>query len=257
MDNQRPRQRDALRHAAGEMMREGVGECFQAHQAHELVHLVAFLAVPPAGDEPGPNVAPDRQPGKKVWVLKDQAAFGAGAGNPFNADPEFARVGRVEAGDEAEESGLAAAAGANDRDQFSRRHREGHSVQSRCADSVVAGGRKILADALDTERGAFGGGIAGGGGYHLMTPFCQTSTRSRSLNRTVMIVEKKAAMMTRAAYTFPYSAQPCAQLTYHPRPDLTPTVSATTSVKNAAPRPMNKPMKILGMAAGMATRKIR
>src|SRR5256886_9224577 len=72
-----------------------------------------------------------------------------------------------------------------------------------------------------------------------------------------MTVEKKAAIMTRAAKTLPYSAQPCAQLTYQPRPDLTPTVSATTSVRNDAPRPMNNPMKMFGIAAGMATRKIR
>src|SRR4051812_19355802 len=90
-----------------------------------------------------------------------------------------------------------------------------------------------------------------------MTPFCQTSTRSRSLKRAVMIVEKNAAMITSAAKTLLYSAQPCAQLTYQPRPDFTPTVSATISVRNDAPRPMNNPMKMLGIAAGIATRKIR
>src|SRR6267143_4366270 len=72
-----------------------------------------------------------------------------------------------------------------------------------------------------------------------------------------MMVEKKAAMMTSAAKTFPYSAQPCAQLTYQPRPDFTPTVSATMSVRKEVPSPMNKPIKILGIAAGMATRKMR
>ena len=35
--------------------------------------------------------------------------------------------------------------------------------------------------------------------YHLMTPFCQANTRSRALNSKVMMVEKKAAMITRAA----------------------------------------------------------
>src|ERR1051326_1553449 len=64
-------------------------------------------------------------------------------------------------------------------------------------------------------------------------------------------------MITRAAYTFPYSAQPCAQLTYQPKPDFTPTVSATIKVRKDVPSPMNSPMKMLGMAAGRATRKIR
>src|SRR5213075_688952 len=94
-------------------------------------------------------------------------------------------------------------------------------------------------------------------GYHLITPFCQTKTRSRILKSRVMIVEKNAAMMIRAAKTFPYSAQPWAQLTYHPSPDFTPTDSATTSVRNDAPSPMNNPMKTFGSAAGIATRKIR
>src|SRR6185369_9757432 len=52
-------------------------------------------------------------------------------------------------------------------------------------------------------------------------------------------------------------AQPCAQLTYQPRPDFTPTVSATINVRKEVPRPMKRPMKMLGIAAGMATRKMR
>ena len=49
------------------------------------------------------------------------------------------------------------------------------------------------------QRGAFRCNPMDGAGYHLMTPFCQTSTRSRTLKRAVMMVEKKAAMMTSAA----------------------------------------------------------
>src|SRR6476620_7799066 len=90
-----------------------------------------------------------------------------------------------------------------------------------------------------------------------MTPFCQTSMRSRILNRSVIKVEKKPAIIISAAKTLAYSAQPCAQLTYQPSPDFTPTDSATTSVRNDAPSPMNNPMKIFGTAAGIATRKIR
>src|SRR4029077_18857049 len=112
---------------------------------------------------------------------------------------------------------------------------------------------ETLAHFDDVQRGRF----QNRGRYHLMTPFCQTSTWSRTLKSTVMIVEKNAAMMMRAAKTFPYSAQPWAQLTYQPRPDFTPTVSATTKVRNDAPNPMNNPMKMLGSAAGIATRKIR
>ena len=49
-----------------------------------------------------------------------------------------------------------------------------------------------------TDTVARGDGI-GGRGYHLIVPFCQTSTRSRTRKSTVMIVEKNAAMMIKAA----------------------------------------------------------
>ena len=42
--------------------------------------------------------------------------------------------------------------------------------------------------------------------HHLITPFCHFSTRSRTLNSSVMRVEKNTAMMSRAAYTLAYSA---------------------------------------------------
>src|SRR5438093_5606212 len=95
-------------------------------------------------------------------------------------------------------------------------------------------GRKTFGYLAQMKQRSFGRSEV----YHLITPFCQTRTRSRILNSTVMMVEKKAAIMISAAKTLPYSAHPCAQLTYQPRPDLTPTVSATTRVKNEAPNPM-------------------
>src|SRR5437868_14262098 len=88
--------------------------------------------------------------------------------------------------------------------------------------------RETLADFVKAERR----GVTFGDGYHLITPFCQTGTRSRTLNNMVMIVEKKAAIMTRAAKTLPYSAKPCDQLAYQAGPDLAPTVSATTRARN-------------------------
>src|SRR4051812_25456234 len=44
---------------------------------------------------------------------------------------------------------------------------------------------------------------------------------------------------------------------YQPRPACTPTASATISVRNDAPSPMNSPTKMLGIAAGIATRSTR
>ena len=51
--HQRPGQGDALGHAAGELVRVGVGERLEADEAEELVHLVALLAEHAAGDQAG------------------------------------------------------------------------------------------------------------------------------------------------------------------------------------------------------------
>ena len=47
MIDQRPRERDALRHAAGKMMRISVGEIFQPHQPHEFIHFMPLLREAP------------------------------------------------------------------------------------------------------------------------------------------------------------------------------------------------------------------
>ena len=52
MIDQCSRQRDALRHAAGKMMREGVSECFQADQAHEFIDFGALFASTPRATSP-------------------------------------------------------------------------------------------------------------------------------------------------------------------------------------------------------------
>src|SRR3982751_3947845 len=44
---------------------------------------------------------------------------------------------------------------------------------------------------------------------------------------------------------------------YHPSPACTPTASATINVRNDAPSPMKSPTKMLGIAAGIATRSTR
>src|SRR5581483_1360710 len=125
--------------------------------------------------------------------------------------------------------------------------------QSKAARKRIIGRGETFGDPAQRERRGFGLSER----YHLITPFCQTSTRSRTLKSNVIMLEKNAAMMMSAAKTFPYSAQPCAQLTYQPSPDFTPMDSATTSVRNEAPSPMKSPIKIFGNAAGTATRKMR
>ena len=66
------------------------------------------------------------------------------------------------------------------------------------ADAGILGRGEKFTDRLDAERGTFVERVGDWGGYHLITPFCQIKTRSRSLNNNVMIVEKNTAMMTSA-----------------------------------------------------------
>src|SRR6185503_19399797 len=246
----------ALGHAAGQVMRVGCGERFQPDEPHELLDFVAFLAQHPARDEAGLDVMSNVEPWEQAGILEDQSPFSAGCGNRFGAHPKLTRVRRVESGDQPQESGLAAAAWADKRDEFSRADGDRHPVERVRVGGGIIRGREVFAHFHDAKRRTFDE-TALGGRHHLMIPFCHTSTRSRSFKSNVMIVEKNTAMMTSAAKTFAYSAQAWAQPKYQPKPDLTPTVSATTSVRNDAPRPMNRPMKMFGMAAGIATRKIR
>jgi hypothetical protein len=137
------------------MMWIGIGEGFQADEAHEFIDFMAFLIEQAASDQAGLNVLADSQPWEKVRVLKDNAAFGAWAGDVFVADSKFAGVGKIEAGDEAKESGLAAAAGAENRDEFASGDRERHASKSRNANFGLFGGRKMFDDIRDAEGPAF------------------------------------------------------------------------------------------------------
>jgi hypothetical protein len=67
---------DPLGHAAGKMMRECVGKCFQTYEAHELIDLMPLLSEDAACHEAGFNVPAHGEPRKKVGILKNQTALG-------------------------------------------------------------------------------------------------------------------------------------------------------------------------------------
>ena len=106
---------DPLLHAAGEMVRIGIGELLQLDQPELLQRdLLALgpghaLHLQPEGD-----VAQRRAPGEQLGeVLEHDAAVHAVAGDGLAADADLAAGGRKEAGDDVEQRGLAAAAGAD------------------------------------------------------------------------------------------------------------------------------------------------
>src|SRR4051794_10829318 len=98
MIDQCPRQRDALRHPAGKMMRISVGETLETDQAHKFIHFFASFPENTARNQASLNVPANREPGKKIWILKNEAPFRARIGNWSRADQKFARIGRIEAG---------------------------------------------------------------------------------------------------------------------------------------------------------------
>ena len=98
--DQRPGQCRPLRHAAGKVVRENIGEGFQAYEAQVLLHFIALLAQQAAGDEARLNIAAHGEPWEQVWILEDQPALGAWSSNAFVAHPQFTGVARVQAGNE-------------------------------------------------------------------------------------------------------------------------------------------------------------
>lgn len=189
MINEGPRQRDPLRHSTGEMMWIGIGKCFETDQAHELLNLTAFLLQQPARNQTGLNISPYREPWKQIRILKNKSALSIRTGDLLWADQKFSGIGEIEAGDETQQRGFSAAARADKRNKFAGAERDRDLIQHGPPLKRIAGRRKTLTDFTQPERGC----------YHLIIPFCQTSTRSRSLKSKVMMVEKNAAMMTSAA----------------------------------------------------------
>ena len=138
------------------------------------------------------------------WKTSPRSALGAVIGSePIKSSPESGRSRpairrrRVDFPQPLGPTSETNSPAASDRETASRASRRA---------SGSSGRGKALADLADPQRRAF----RGGNGYHLITPFCQTRTRSRTLKSTVMIVEKNAAMTISAAKTLPYSAQPWA-----------------------------------------------
>src|SRR5215218_6370862 len=81
MIDERPREGDALRHAAGEMVWKCIGEGFEANETHELIHFIALLVKYSARYQSRLDVTADREPREKVRVLEDQPTFRARAGD--------------------------------------------------------------------------------------------------------------------------------------------------------------------------------
>src|ERR1043166_1360005 len=181
------------------MMGISGGKCFQADQPNEFVDLMSFCVQQATRDKARLDVTPNVQPWEKIGILEYKPAFGVRGSNPLVPYPEFASGRKIEPSEQAQERGLATAARSDDRNQFAGSDRKAHAIQGASDHVLLIRSREILRHCDDSECATFVCEIRFGHDYHLMIPFCQTSTRSRTLNKTVMMVEKNAAMMTSAA----------------------------------------------------------
>jgi hypothetical protein len=114
LDRQRPGQGHALALAAGELRRQAVAEVLQVHQLEQLVHLGLDLGLGALADlEAEGHVAPHREVLERGVVLEDEAHVALlrrQAGGVLAGDLHHSLVGDLEAGDDPQQGGLAAAA---------------------------------------------------------------------------------------------------------------------------------------------------
>jgi hypothetical protein len=109
----------ALLHATRQLVGPSVGELRQAHHVEEaLAVLTALRGLDPAQLRPELDVLAHRHPRVEHGLLEDHAPVGGGPGDPLPADPDLALRRRHEAGDEAQQRGLAAAGGAGEADEL-------------------------------------------------------------------------------------------------------------------------------------------
>ena len=107
-------------------------------------------------------------------------------------------IRKIEARDEAQQCGLAAAGGPEQGDEFAGLDLEVHILQHRQRGAVDIEG---VADMGDVERSAGARVLFGNSErYHLTTPFCQTSRRSRARNNSVIAPEQSSDITMSAAY---------------------------------------------------------
>src|SRR5215469_399220 len=129
----------------------------------------------------------------------NQTALGVRTGDHLTANAKFARARKIESGDQAKKRRLAARTGTNNGNELAGGDRKRDAIQCQRALIRPILRSEILSYVGDVQRRAFLSNAADECCYHFITPFCQASTRSRSLNKAVIMVEKKAAIISSAA----------------------------------------------------------
>src|SRR5439155_14210930 len=92
--------------------------------------LLRFLPGAPADLQRQGDIRLDRTPGQEVWRLEDEADVAARMHDGLCPDPDLARRGGVDAGDDPQQRRLPAAARPHECRELTRLHLEAHVSQS-------------------------------------------------------------------------------------------------------------------------------
>src|ERR1700689_2889225 len=164
LDGQRARQAATLLHAARKLIGIGLLETRQAHQLDEARHAPRDLVPVQTGHAQAVgDVVVNRLPRKQSEMLEHHGDAGLGLGHQLAVDPHLA-LGGDEPVDAAQERGLAAARGPDQRHDFALADLE--------IDAVEHGGRAVVFlqsphfDLAALGRGGVGGRVRPGRGGH-------------------------------------------------------------------------------------------
>src|SRR3954452_6611290 len=131
VDRQRPRNADALLHAAGELIGTAIARILQAHQIEIASRRFAqHPAAHPLHFQPERHVLKRGEPRQQRRMLEHHAAVVPTAGDHVSIDRHAAAACRLEAHRDAQRRGLAAAGGADQRDDLAVSHAETEAAQS-------------------------------------------------------------------------------------------------------------------------------
>ena len=120
----------ALLHAAGELLGIGLGEALQIHHLQILVgDLLGLLVALALELEAELHVLLHGEPGEQGVLLEHDAAVGAGALHGLAVHQHLALGGALQAADDVEQGGLAAAGGAHHAHKFVLMDVQIHAVQ--------------------------------------------------------------------------------------------------------------------------------
>ncbi len=196
-EHQRLPDRGALLHAAGQFMRIALLETFEPQQLEHRAHFrVEFGAIDASQLRRQANVLLDRQPRQQVVRLEHHAGFRSWPRDGLAVHQHFAAaVERDQAGDDAQQRALAAAAGSEHRDELALADGEIGTGQGVCAGIE---GLRYVAD-RDGRRCAGRASHVQAGLKRCENTINAYAIRTRATRRGCLTIESRSTAPPRAA----------------------------------------------------------